>query len=85
MIIIDTRSNAEFQTGHVSGAINIPPEQFMAGLPAALNGVPKDEQVIVYCLSGSRSNVVGHILARQGFTNITNGINKERVEKLLSS
>lgn len=85
MIIIDTRSSAEFQSGHVSGAINIPPEQFMAGLPPALADTPKDEQIILYCLSGSRSNVVSHILAQHGFTNITNGINKGRVEQLLAA
>lgn len=85
MIIIDTRSSVEFQSGHVEGAINISPDQFMAGLPKELENVAKDEQIIVYCLSGARSNVVKHILGQHGFTNVTNGINKDHTEKLLRS
>lgn len=85
MLIIDTRSDAEFQNGHVSGAINIAPDRFMAGLPSELKNVAKDEQIIVYCLSGARSNVVQHLLAREGFTNITNGINKDHVTRMLQS
>lgn len=84
MIIIDTRSPLEYKMGHVSGAVNIPPDRFMAGLPAELSDIPKDQAIIVYCLSGSRSNVVKHILEQQGFSNITNGINKHHVEKLLA-
>ena len=29
MLIIDTRSPLEYQTGHVQGAINLPPEMFV--------------------------------------------------------
>lgn len=85
MIIIDTRSSAEFQTGHVAGAINISPGQFMEGLPQELQRIPKDEKIIVYCLSGARSNVVKHILSEQGFTNISNGINMDHVNRLLQA
>lgn len=86
MIIIDTRSSMEFSMGHVDGAVNIPPDQFMTGsLPPELNGVDKDERIIVYCLSGSRSNVVAHILGQFGFTNVTNGINKDHVSRMISA
>lgn len=86
MLIIDTRSSSEYNSGHVEGSINIPPDQFMQGsLPAELRAVPKDEEIIVYCLSGSRSNVVKHILGQLGYTNVTNGINRGHVEKLLAS
>jgi len=53
-------------------------------LPSELDGVPTDTPIIVYCRSGSRSNVVGQILRQHGFTNITNGINQGHVEKLLN-
>lgn len=86
MLVIDTRSPMEYQMGHVNGAVNIPPEKFMAGgLPAELADVAKDEEIIVYCLSGSRSNVVKQILGQLGYSNVTNGINKGHVEKLLAS
>lgn len=83
-IIIDTRSKAEYVSGHVKGAINISPDKFMSGgVPAELSNVDKNEQIILYCLSGSRSNVVMHIMSSMGFTNLTNGINKDRVERVL--
>ncbi len=77
--VIDVREPDEYQTGHVVGALNIPPSELMQGAPQ-LNGLPKDSNIIVYCRTGSRSNVAMNILNSLGFTNIVNGINKERVE-----
>lgn len=77
--IIDVREPNEFESGHVAGALNIPPTQLMQGAPQ-LNELPKDAPIIVYCRTGSRSNVAMNILNGLGFTNITNGINKEQVE-----
>lgn len=86
MIIIDTRSPEEYATSHVKGALNLPPETFMATpVPAALADTPKDTPIVVYCRSGARSNTVKAILSGQGFTNITNGINQGHVEKLLAA
>lgn len=84
-IIIDTREDFEYAESHVDGAINIPPAKFMTGeLPAELTGTDKDTAIIVYCRSGSRSNVVSHVLRQHGFSNITNGINQGHVEQLLA-
>lgn len=82
-LIIDTREPSEFAQSHVPGAINIPPMEFMRGLPAKLKDVPKDEQVILYCRSGQRSNTCSMILRQHGFTNLVNGINEGRVSALL--
>lgn len=79
-LIIDVREPFEFETGHVDGAINIPPSVMMAGLPPELADVPKDTEIILYCLSGSRSNASMHFLRQYGFTNLINGINKQQVE-----
>lgn len=84
MIIIDTRSSAEFSSGHIEGAINLSPDSFTNGFPPELESVSKDEQIIVYCLSGARSNVVKLILNGHGFTNVTNGINKDHVKRMLA-
>lgn len=85
-IIIDTREPFEYASSHVNGAINIPPAEFMKStLPKKLRDVPKDEEIVLYCRSGARSNTVGHILRAQGFTNIVNGINENHVRKLLAS
>lgn len=49
-IIIDVREPFEYASGHVKGAINIPPMKLMRGLPKELADVPKDTQIILYCL-----------------------------------
>ncbi len=78
-LIIDVREPFEYATGHVEGALNIPPDRLMQGA-TELNGVAKDTPIIVYCRSGSRSNVAMNILHQMGYTDITNGINKDQVE-----
>ena len=79
-LIIDVREPFEFASGHVEGAINIPPSVMTTGLPPELADVPKDTEIILYCLSGSRSNSSMHFLRQYGFTNLTNGINRQQVE-----
>ena len=77
-IVIDVREPDEYAQGHVEGAINIPPDQLLAGAPQ-LKDIPKDHPIILYCKSGARSNSASHILDALGFTNLTNGINKDQV------
>lgn len=78
-IIIDVREPFEYTMGHVKGALNMPPTKLMSGAKE-LNGVDKDTPIILYCKSGSRSNVAIHMLTQMGYTNLTNGINKQQVE-----
>lgn len=78
-IFIDVREPFEFASGHVPGAISIPPMQLLQGIPSQLEAVPKDTELILYCLSGSRSATSIRILQSYGFTNLTNGINKNQV------
>jgi phage shock protein E len=78
-IFIDVREPFEFAMGHVKGAINIPPSQLMAGAKK-LEGVPKDTELVLYCISSSRSNSSIHILKGMGYTNLVNGINKGHVK-----
>ena len=79
-IYIDVREPEEFIIGHVKGAINIPPDRLMNGA-TDLKDIPKDAALVVYCRTGSRSNVSMNILRDLGYTNITNGINKENIER----
>lgn len=78
-IIIDVREPLEYKLGHVKGAINIPPSKLMAGAEK-LNDIPKDTELVLYCVSGSRSNASMHYLQDLGFTNLVNGINKQQVK-----
>ncbi|MDO4773930.1 MAG: rhodanese-like domain-containing protein [Candidatus Saccharibacteria bacterium] len=84
-IIIDTREPSEFARSHVEGAINIPPADFMSGeFKAILKDITKDTPIIVYCVSGARSNTCSMFLADAGFSNVTNGVNEHHVRKLLA-
>lgn len=78
-IIVDVREPLEYKFGHIKGALNIPPSEMMAGAKK-LDGIPKDTEIVLYCVSGSRSNVSMHLLRQLGFTNLVNGINKAQVK-----
>lgn len=76
---IDVREPPEFATSHVAGALNIPPQELMNGSPQ-LDAIAKDDELILYCKSGSRSNVSMRILGSMGYTNLVNGINQDHVK-----
>ena len=78
-VFVDVREPEEFSKGHVDGAINVPPADIMNGA-TALKDLPKDANIILYCITGSRSNVSMRFLRDMGFTNVTNGINQAHVE-----
>jgi rhodanese-related sulfurtransferase len=78
-VFIDVREPSEFSRGHVEGAINIPPAVLMRGEPEELKKLERNTPLVVYCLSGSRSNASIPFIRSFGFTDITNGINKEQV------
>ncbi len=79
-IVIDVREPEEFAVSHVKGAMNIPPAELMRGAEQ-LADVPKDTELILYCVSGSRSNVSMNVLKELGFTNTVNGINQHHVKE----
>jgi phage shock protein E len=65
--VVDVRTPAEFNTGHVPGAVNIPYDQ-MAQRHAELG--PPSTPVLVYCRSGHRSGLAIAVLREKGFTDI---------------
>lgn len=77
-IFIDVREPAEYARDHVEGAINIPPAELIAG-SKLLDNIPKDAEIVLYCVSGARSNASMYYFERLGFTNLINGINKDQV------
>jgi rhodanese-related sulfurtransferase len=79
-IFIDVREPYEFERDHVDGAINLPPADLLAGAPQ-LEGVDKDTELVLYCLSGARSNASMTYLKRMGYTNLVNGINKDHIRR----
>lgn len=79
-IIVDVREPTEYARGHVDGAINIPPDEILTGAKK-LEGIDDDAEIILYCVSGSRSAVCMQILSRLGFTNLVNGVNASQVAR----
>lgn len=67
--IIDVRTKAEFQGGHLKKSINVP----LDTLPGSLPKLNKSKPVIVCCASGMRSSAAKHILETAGFTDVHNG------------
>ncbi len=82
-LIVDVREPSEYARGHVDGAINLPPSEIMNGAHA-LNDVDKDTELVLYCMSGARSNMSMQFLHQLGFTNLVNGINQDHVRQKYS-
>lgn len=67
-IILDVRSEAEYRTGHIEGAILIPHTEIDQKAPSMLPD--KDALILVYCRSGNRSKVASEALLDLGYKNI---------------
>jgi len=68
LVILDVRNQSEYDTGHIRNAKLIPLFILSSSL-AQLN--PADE-ILVYCLAGSRSTQASQILVANGFLHIYN-------------
>lgn len=79
-LILDVREPEEYAQGHVAGALNVPPSQLTTGA-TALADIDRDTPIVVYCVTGSRSNAAIPYLQRLGFHDITNGINQNHVTR----
>ena len=74
-IILDVRTQEEYETAHIPGAICIPNETI--GTEDIPELPDKDQLILVYCRSGNRSKQASEKLAKQGYANIVEfgGIN----------
>lgn len=66
------RSDAEYASGHVDGAVNLPLERFVQTYESV--APDKARQTILYCQSGARSGQAVQFLTQQGYTKVLNGI-----------
>ena len=75
---VDVRSENEFKTGHLKGAVNIPLDQLQQRYNEikGLGEVP----VVFYCRSGNRSGQAVSYLRQVGIDNIYNGGSIEDVQ-----
>ena len=68
LLVLDVRSTAEFDEGHIPGAINIPHDALSARL--AELGPAGERDVVVYCRSGRRSAIALEALKGAGFSRL---------------
>jgi len=67
VILLDVRTEAEFNQGHIHGAVCLPVDRIF---PDTRIVDEKDAEIIVYCQSGSRSTSAAKKLAHMGYTNV---------------
>ena len=76
--LIDVREPAEFASGHLPGAVNIPRgmlEFEIAAHPAVANVTgpalaDRQRQIVVYCLGGGRAALAAVALQELGFSDV---------------
>ena len=67
-IILDVRTQEEYDQGHIPGAIQISHEEIADKAEEVLTD--KDQLILVYCRSGRRSKLAAEALVELGYTNI---------------
>ena len=67
-IIIDARTEEEFNQGYIKGAILIP--EYEIANRAQKELPDKDALILVYCRSGRRSKIASEELVKLGYTNV---------------
>ena len=68
MTVIDVRTEAEWNTGHLEGALNIEWQEILK----ISSDIKKDEEIFLYCRSGNRSGKATKILLEAGYVNAKN-------------
>lgn len=80
-LYVDVRTEAEFERGHPTGAVNIP-VVFIKGpgemepndefLAVAEKTLPKNRKLVVGCMAGGRSQRACEMLEQAGYADLTN-------------
>lgn len=76
-LVVDVRTNREFQAGHIDGAFHIP----LGDLVRRAAEIPRDRPVATICEAGYRSSLAASVLARAGLdrlVNVTGGMSAWR-------
>lgn len=64
VIIVDVRSDSEYMSGHIDGAINLPLDE----LPKAAATLPRDALIVTVCnKGGGRSEEAANLLRANGW------------------
>lgn len=68
VIILDVRTQEEFDQGHIKDAVLLP--DYEIGAKAATVLPDKDAKILVYCRSGNRSASAAKELIKMGYTDV---------------
>ncbi|MCD4800047.1 MAG: rhodanese-like domain-containing protein [Methanococcoides sp.] len=68
VFLLDVRTESEFNSGHLEGAVNIEVSQ----LGSQLDEVPADKVILVYCRTDVRSVRASKTLVNAGYTDVYN-------------
>lgn len=80
---IDVRTEAEYNAGHVDGAIRIPYQDIGSKIGALFQN--KEQEIILYCRSGRRADIALNTLKGLGYTNVRNVGSLSNAKRLHSS
>ena len=69
-LLVDVRSDSEYESGHIDGAIHIPHDQIADRISEL--GSDKSRKIVLYCRSGRRAGGAAGILVTNGFTEVYN-------------
>jgi len=69
-LLLDVRSKAEFDSGHVIDARHVPQDEIAASAETLKKY--REKVVIACCESGMRSSAAARVLKAQGFTKVVN-------------
>lgn len=71
IILLDTRENDEFNVSHLDNAIWVGHKTFnMDAIGPKISD--KNSEIVVYCSIGVRSEDIGELLQKAGYTNVKN-------------
>ena len=65
-VLLDVRSEREWESGHVPNSLNIPLNQ----IRDRVDEIPRDRPLIVQCAGGYRSTIACSLLAKNGFMGV---------------
>lgn len=81
-LVVDVRSSAEFNSGHLPNAINLPVDELETALPRRVKD--KKQVLLLHCQSGMRSSMAKKRLEGLGYSNVFNLGSYGRAAQLVS-